>query len=120
MRANTLDEKVWHDIYDAIRRSGQQSETRLCKVVTVDEQRRVIFVAEYSGEEIPLFGQRFKVTYYDHDTQPDATVIVTKRTAIVEPDMPKVGELVAIVDRLGAGIAPRCIGVLLSPGWTGE
>lgn len=82
-------------------------------VVGVDEDRRVIFLAGFGRQPIPVFGFKHKLQYYD--TEPSGEVKV--RYAELEPLLPKVGETVLIVKQQGSRRLPKCVGVLQSTGF---
>lgn len=113
MIASSLSPSVWGQILNQIRRQTPRSEIHVGRVIARDEVKRVIWLKEFGTEAIPLFGHSYEITY--HDTTETGAVRVRKTMA--EPCVPKVGELVLIADKRGARQAPRCLGVLLSPGW---
>ena len=110
MRATDLAPEIWNAIADEIRRQSSPREIYFTKVMKVDAKRKVIWVQDFGHMAIPLVGHCYSFDYYDTT----ATGAVQKKNAKAEVVMPKVGQMVVILDPWGAKRFPICIGVLLS------
>lgn len=83
------------------------------KVLKRDEGNKLVWTAEFGDQPIPLVAFDYCVNYYDTDN----TGIVSKKTATIEVQVPKIGEIVIIAKELGVNRLPRCLGVLKGRNW---
>ncbi len=104
-----LTERDYDAIFEEIRRGIPPHEVTYGKVVKRDEKKKLVWLKEYGDQAIPIVGLRQKVTYYD--TTPTG---VKKREAVVEPEVPKLGELVVVLRQMGSRRLPKCLGPVLS------
>lgn len=125
MRATDLSPEIWNAIADQIGRSSVAREVVFAVVTRVDNQKKHLFCDDFGDVAIPLVCFTTTFTYYD--TQADGTVAfkgdkTQQNTAYwTQIVMPKVGDVVAILDLAGSRTYPICIGVLQSaPGFWEE
>lgn len=119
-----LDSSDWSQIYKAIERSQSPSIMVQGKVVKADPQNNLIWLKEFGGIPIPLFGFDYEVTYFD--TQPvgnaaDGFPVNTqliKNKARVKIVCPKVGDIALVIKQHGSRKLPKCVGVLKSTGFS--
>jgi hypothetical protein len=79
-------------------------------VVANDTLRNIVWLEEFGSQPIPIFGFPYTVEYYD--TQPDGAII--KRSVVVTPTCPDVGDIVLVARQYGSRRLPKCVGVLQS------
>lgn len=82
-------------------------------VIKRDEATKVVWLAEFGDQAIPLVALDYEVKYYDTDQLGKTTMKLAK----VRPLLPKVGQTVVVARELGSRRLPRLIGVLLGTGW---
>lgn len=107
-----LTDADWNAIYQAIDRAIPPSEVTYGKVVKRDENKKLIWLAEFGDQPIPLVGMNGQVTIYDETPQG-----VRKKTVKIQHEVPKVGELVVVLRQMGVRRLPKCVGVVLSKGF---
>lgn len=128
MLATDLSDSIWNAIADLVQRSQTPREIYYVKVKRVDAKKKIIYVDDFGDIGIPLVAHSYSFSYYDTvpagnavSGQPIETQKLKRgdreqknplyRTEIV---MPKVGELVVVLDPWGAKRFPICIGILQS------
>lgn len=104
-----LTDRDYDAIFEEIRRGIPPHEVTYGVVVKRDTSKRLVWLKEYGDQPIPIVGLRQEVTYYD--TTPTG---VKKKIALVEPVVPKVGELVVVLRQMGSRRLPKCLGPVLS------
>jgi hypothetical protein len=104
-----LNDRDYDAIFEEIRRGIPPHEVTYGKVVKRDVTKKLVWLKEYGDQAIPIVGLRHIVTYYD--TTPTG---VDKKTALIEPEVPKVGELVVVLRQMGSRRLPKCLGPVLS------
>ena len=80
------------------------------EVVKVDSIRKVIFMAEFGDQPIPIFAFNYDVKTLD--TQKNGRTKV--RMSIAHPRLPKKGAIVLVAKHMGTRRLPKCLGVLRS------
>lgn len=83
------------------------------KVVKVDAVHKLIYMAEFGDQAVPIVAWDYNVTYYDQ-TVTGATV---KKTTVATVKMPKVGDTVLVARELGTRRLPRALGILQGVNW---
>lgn len=104
-----LTQADWESIYQTINSALPTHEVTYGKVVKRDTKKKLVWLKEFGDQPIPLVGFKAEVTYYD--TTPTG---VKKKVAKIEPEVPKVGELVVVLRQMGSRRLPKCVGVVLS------
>ena len=107
-----LSDADWNSIYTAIAKAIPPNEVVYGKVVKRDEKKKLIWLKEFGEQPIPLVGFNGTVTVYDETAQG-----VKKKVVKVEPQVPRVGELVVVLRQMGVRRLPKCVGVVLSRGF---
>lgn len=102
----------WQSIYRAIRENAAPTEIVYGKVVARDVAGRRVKVEGMGDQWIPLVGFNAVVHYYDQG----ATGVTTKKTAQIEYEVPKLGELAVVIRTFGARRLSKCVGIILSKG----
>lgn len=93
---------------------GQKGEYFLTgKVIKRDEDKKLVWLAEFGDQAIPLVALDYEVKYYDTDQLGNTQLKFAK----VKPLVPKVGQTVVVARELGSRRLPRLIGVLQGTGW---
>lgn len=82
-------------------------------VIKRDEATKVVWLAEFGDQAIPLVALDYEVKFYDTDQ----TGKVIQKFAKVRPLVPQVGQTVVVARELGSRRLPRLIGVLEGTGW---
>lgn len=115
MIANDLSAPVWNAIADLVQRSQLPREVYFCKVTKIDRARQIIWTEDFGAIGIPMVAHTFSFAYYDttptdvqHRDDPGNPAFQVK---IV---MPKVGQVVIVLDPWGAKRFPICVGVIQS------
>lgn len=118
MKASDLSASIWNAIADLIRSETTKREIRFVKVYRRNTAKKHVWAREFGNVAIPLIGHSFVFDYYD--TKADASV--QKRQGKITVEMPKVGQLIAVLDPQGTGRFPVCLGIVLSKSgyWQGE
>lgn len=83
------------------------------KVIKVDAPNRLVYLAEFGDQAIPIVAFDYTMDYYDTD----GTGAVQKKTATVTVKMPKVGDTVVVARELATRRLPRAIGILQGKNW---
>lgn len=128
MIATDLSPDIWNAIADLISRSTGSREVFFVKVKKIDKTNKTIFVEDFGDLGIPLVSFNNSFSYFD--TEPVGNAVsgspvntrkmkredMTQlnpalRTVLV---MPKVGEIVVVLDPWGGKRFPICIGVVHS------
>ena len=126
--ATDLSPDIWNAIADLVARSSSSREVFFVKVKKVDKINKTIFVEDFGDIGIPLVSFNTSFSYVDTEPVGNAvsgSPIGTRRmkredTTQTNPAlqtvlvMPKVGELVVVLDPWGGKRFPICIGVLHS------
>jgi hypothetical protein len=135
MSAGNLSSNVWNAIYDAIARSAKPREITFGKVVKRDATKKLVWLEEFGDLAIPLV--TFGFTFEHFDSVPlgnaapgnpwDTTKVLRRDTTGTNPHyqvkivVPKVGQLVAVLNPSGTRRFPMCVGVVQSTDyWQGE
>ena len=79
-------------------------------VTKADPVKNLVWLDEFGGQPIPIFGFSYNVKSYD--TQPNGTLTV--RHVTVTPQCPNVGDIVLVARQHGSRRLPKCLGVLRS------
>lgn len=85
-------------------------------VKKVDKKNKLVWLAEFQSQAIPIIAYDYDVTYYDTDS----TGVVRKKVTKATARMPRVGQTVLVVRELGVSTLPRCLGVLMGRNWIAE
>jgi hypothetical protein len=105
---NNLIEKV------AARVSGKRQDYFITgQVIKVDAPNKLIYMAEFGDQPIPIVAFDYTVNYYDQLS--DGTM--TRRTVTATVKMPKVGDTVVVARELGTRRLPRVLGILQGQNW---
>lgn len=107
-----LTDADWNSIYRAIRENAAPTEIVYGKVVARDVPGLRVKVEGMGDQWIPLVGFRATIHYYDQD----ALGVTNKKTAQVEYEVPKIGELAVVIRTFGARRLSKCVGIILSKG----
>lgn len=107
----TLTNDDVQTIWDMIRAIQTLNEVTYGKVTKRDEKRKLIWLADYGDQPIPVCGLEYEASFYDDDG-----TTVTKKTVKATPIIPKVGDLVVVLRQFGDRRLPKCVGVVLSKG----
>lgn len=93
---------------------GQKGEYVITgRVIKRDEIRKLVWIAEFGDQAIPLIGFDYTVKYYDTDENG----VVNQKNAKIEIKVPKLGQTVVVLRELGTRRLPRCVGVLTGQEW---
>jgi hypothetical protein len=93
---------------------GQKGEYFITgTVIKRDTAHKLIWMAEFGDQAIPLVGLNYTVKYYDTDQNG----LVSAKQAVVSPVLPAIGETVLVARELGSRRLPRLLGVLQGTGW---
>lgn len=83
------------------------------KVIKRDAAKKLVWLAEFGPQAIPVVGFDYDVKYYDTDQRGD----VTRKQAKVNVVTPAIGATVLVARELGVSRMPRCLGVFQGKGW---
>jgi hypothetical protein len=83
-------------------------------VIKVDVTNKLVYLAEFGDQPIPIVAFDHTVNYYDTNS----TGVVTKKTATTKVVMPNVGDTVLVARELGTRRLPRALGILQGTNWT--
>lgn len=83
------------------------------KVIKRDAVKKLIWLAEFGDQPIPLVAVDYEVKYYDTDNLGKVAI----KKAVVSPLVPKEGQTVLVARELGTRRLPRLIGVIQGTGW---
>lgn len=91
-------------------------------VIKRDDDNKLVWLAEFGDQPIPLVAFDYKVKYYGSDTAVDfvtqtATSTVKPNFTTAEVVTPQVGEVVIVAREFGVNRLPRCLGVLKGKNW---
>lgn len=120
MRATGLAPNIWNAIADLIRRESPKREVRTGRVIKRDVAKAHIWLEEFGQTAIPLVAFDHSFDYFDtSDTGVERRTLQPSDAKIV---VPRVGELVVVLDMMGNRRFPMCLGVLKSKAgyWQGE
>lgn len=106
-----LTDNDFNRITDLIQNMQMGSEVVYGEVVKRDASRKLIWLAEFGDQPIPLVAMRGHVKVYDTS----GSGVGMKKADIIY-DVPKVGETVVVLRQLGSRRLPKCVGVILTPG----
>ena len=130
-----LPSGVWNAIYAAIKREAKPREVTFGKVVKRDATKRVIWLAEFGDLAIPLVHFNYSFEYLDTVPEgnsvpgnPTNTNMVHRGDKTQKNDayhvkviVPKVGQMVCVLNPRGSFRFPMCVGVIQGQGyWQGE
>lgn len=102
-----MAEKVARDV------SGCKSDFFITgKVLKVDEANKVIYMAEFGDQAIPIVAFNYEVKVYD-----DNGTNITPKTVEAKLKMPKKGDTVLVAREMGTNRLPRALGVILGKNW---
>jgi hypothetical protein len=82
-------------------------------VVKVDPVSKIVWMAEFGDQPIPVVAFDYDVTYYDETAS--GTVVAKSVKATVA--MPKVGDTIVVARELGTRRLPRLLGILQGQNW---
>jgi hypothetical protein len=116
MEATNLSPEIWNAIADLIGRSQTAREIYTVKVTKVDKNKKLIWATDYGDVAIPLVSHDFSFSYFDTQLTANPTTTLPVRSKLVKKEdktqenpvyrveivTPKVGDLVVILDPLGA------------------
>lgn len=110
-----ISEGEWASIYALVERAtGNPAQFFTTgKVVRRDAAKKLVWLAEFGPQAIPVVGFDYEVRYYDTNELGVVNAKLAKITVIV----PKVGETVLVARELGAQRLPRCLGKIQGTGW---
>jgi hypothetical protein len=120
MRATQLTPNIWNAIADLVRRESPKREVRTGRVIKRDEKKGHIWLEEFGQTAIPLVTFDLDFEYFD------TTATEVKKRKLQASDakivVPRVGELVVVLDMMGNRRFPMCLGVIKSKSgyWQGE
>lgn len=91
-------------------------------VIKRDVDNKLVWLAEFGDQPIPIVAFDYKVKYYDSTVTVDFAgqttgTQVTPKTVIAEVQVPQVGDTVIVAKELGVNRLPRCLGVLKGKNW---
>lgn len=91
-------------------------------VIKRDVDNKLVWLAEFGDQPIPIVAFDYKVKYYDSTITVDFAgqttgTQVTPKTVIAEVQVPQVGDTVIVARELGVNRLPRCLGVLKGKNW---
>lgn len=93
---------------------GQKGEYFVTgKVIKRDVPNKLVWLAEFGDQPIPLVGYDYQINYYDTTS----TGAVVPKKAIASPMLPKIGQTVVVARELGSRRLPRLLGVLQGINW---
>jgi hypothetical protein len=134
-RADDLAGEIWSAISDLIMRSIPGREITFGKVIKRDAAKKLIWVEEFGDLSIPLVSFGHSFAYFDTEPTGVATAgqPIDKQTVrrsdptgnnpnfATQIIVPRVGQMVAILNPRGSRRFPMCVGVFQSKGyWQGE
>ncbi len=107
-----VSEPEWASIGNLVRKIVRQRGEYFVtgKVIDRDIDRKVIFMAEFGDQPIPIIAFRQKIRYFD--TQVGGSL--KAKEVIAEAVVPEIGETVLVARELGTRRLPRCLGVVQS------
>ena len=82
-------------------------------VLKRDVPNKLVWLAEFGDQPVPLVGFDYKVKYYDTDE----LGVVNVKNALAEMQVPTIGEVVIVAREFGVNRLPRCLGVLKGQNW---
>jgi hypothetical protein len=116
--ASDLTAEIWNAIADLIQRSQSPREIYFVKVKKVDKKAKLIWADDFGDLAIPLVSHDFSFSHFD--TQPSGTLLKRQDTTQTNPAyrveivLPKVNQIVIVLDPWGAKRFPICIGTFQS------
>lgn len=99
----------WNNIYEQIRKTQTDDEVTYGKVIKRDDVNKLIWLAEFGDQPIPLAAFNGHIKYSD-----DTGLGTKSRTAKIVWEVPNVGEVVVVLRQSGERRLPRCVGVIMS------
>jgi hypothetical protein len=109
-----ISEPEWASIRKMVETiAGQYSGRRdahfsLGEVIKRDEDRKLVWLAEFGDQAIPLVYFDQEVKYYDENH----LGVVKVRKAPILMKVPQIGDTVLVAKEFGTRRLPRCLGVL--------
>lgn len=82
------------------------------QVIKIDAVNRLIYMAEFGDQPIPIVAFNYLVDVYD-----DNGTSVAKKTLTTKVAMPKVGDTVVVAREFGTRRLPRALGILQGINW---
>lgn len=82
------------------------SEVVYGKVIRRDEARKLIWMAEFGDQAIPLVGFEGLFKVYDNGSV---------KHVRIKHEVPKVGQTAVVLRQMGSRRLPKCVGIILSP-----
>lgn len=82
-------------------------------VIKRDAKRKLVWLAEFGDQAIPIVGFSHTVKYYDTNQVGKVLPKISK----VEVVVPAIGDSVLVARELGTRRLPRCLGVIQGTGW---
>lgn len=95
-------------------------------VIKRDEDNKLVWIAEFGDQPIPLVAFDYRIKYYDADTLTavdfagstvTAKTTTTRKYATSEVLVPEIGDTVIVARELGVNRIPRCLGILKGKNW---
>lgn len=123
--ATNLSSGLWNAIFDAMDRRMPSREVTFGHVLKRDVPKQLIWLEEFGDIAIPLV--YFGGTFSHYDTQPSGVKQLRSDPSEVNPNfqvkvmVPRVGQLVCVLNPRGTRRFPMCVGVIQSTDyWQGE
>lgn len=82
------------------------------KVLKVDAINKLVYMAEFGDQPIPIVAFDYTFDVYD-----DNGTLVTKKTIVAKVKMPNVGDTIVVARELGTRRLPRALGILQGKNW---
>jgi hypothetical protein len=124
MEATRLSHDIWREVLREIERAKPRSEVTYGRVIKRDVKNRLIWLAEFGDTPIPIVAFTQKIRYYDSETTGATPTsgaalpnTVKIREAIVEIEVPQIGQVAVILRQLGVRRLPKCLGIIQSTGF---
>ena len=95
------------------------------KVIKRDEKNKLVWLAEFGDQAIPLLYFDSQVFVYDESPRgtkvpalnSNSPYMTYKKKLKIETLVPQIGDIVLVAREFGINRAPRCLGVFQSKNW---
>lgn len=125
-----LSPQVWNAIGDLVKRNGGKQEIYFAEVTRADAENKLVWTKDFMDVPIPCISFDYSFAYMDTqptgdavDGEPVKSIQVRREDKThknanfkVKLICPKKGDLVVVLDPLGAKTFPICVGLLRSKG----
>jgi hypothetical protein len=110
-----ISEGEWASIQALVERSAAKKGEYFTtgQVIKRNPDKKIVWLAEFGDQAIPLVAFDYEVKYYDTD---ETGSVVAKR-AKISVDTPEIGETVVVAREMGSRRLPRCLGVIKGIDW---